>query len=62
MGFTTVNQRGPIRGSCLLSCPVISGHLKVVLCKLDWYPKIDLDWYPKGLIHCCYNKTVLRQD
>ena len=47
MGFTTVKQREPMRGSCLLGCPVIRGDFKVVLDKLDWYPKLDLDWYPQ---------------
>ena len=46
--MTTVNQRGPIRGSCLLGCPVIRGHLKVVLCKVRLVPKNRLRLVPQG--------------
>ena len=57
MGITTVKQRGPIKGSCLLGCPVIRGYLKVVLCKVRLVPQNRLRLVPQGvdtllLQHC----------
>ena len=63
MGFTTVKQREPMRGSCLLGCPVIRGDFKAVLPKLGWYPKLDFSLVPKYVGTLLLGqKTVLRQD
>ena len=47
--ITTVNQEGPIRGSCLLICPVTRGHHKVMLCKVRLVPQSRIRLVPQGV-------------